>query len=496
MSRPPVAGRVFRFDRLLAGGRWAERVRVEIDGRGRIASLQAGNDDTACEMVDGFAVPGVPNVHSHAFQRAMAGAAEAAGPRSFWAWRKVMYRLVDRLTPQQVEAIARQLYIELLKHGFTCLGEFHYLHHGPGGTPYDDPLEMSRRIVSAARFAGIGLVHLPVVYETGGFGGEPLSGAQLRFRLDLDEANGICTALSPKPNFTTGLALHSLRAVRSTTPREASLRAGRSTTPSEVSLYGSGTPPASLEPSSRAGGSPSACQPPVHIHIAEPESEVHECLARRGARPVEWLLDNASVDERWCLVHSTHLSPTEAARVIDVGAVVGLSPATEANLGDGIFPLERFAGAGGRYAIGTDSHVSRSPAEELRILDYGQRLAAKARWHWRSSPEKEVAPALAGAGGLLLDHAWRDGCRALGWEAGELAPGLRADIAVLDDTHPVLDGREGASVLDSWIFSGPENPVRHVMVGGDWVIRDGRHPLEEEAQAAYAKCVRELLAGL
>ena len=479
MASPPAQTRAVRFEAILLGDAWQRDVRLEVDAAGRIAALRPDSPDSGCEQVRGWTVPGVPNLHSHAYQRALAGMAEAGGAESFWRWRDVMYRVAAGAGPEEVEAVALQLYIELLKAGFTCVGEFHYLHHPRGGGRYADPAEMSRRIVRAAKQAGMGLVHMPVVYETAGMRGEPLTGSQRRFRLDLDEAMRIREALGESrrsSELRLGLALHSVRAVRPETFR-------------------------------RIRDDPVAAGSPMHTHVAEQEREVRECLARRRARPVEWLLDHAPVDESWCLVHATHITRAEAEAVAFRGAVVGLCPTTEANLGDGLFPLGSFVRCGGRFGIGTDSHVGRSPVEELRILEYGQRLALQTRSVPRPEPE-EGAPGggpagaggdltgeggdLAGAGGRLLAQAWTNGCRALGWEAGTVAVGRRADLVVLDAEHPVLAGRSGHAVLDSWVFSGPESPVRDVMVGGEWVVRDGRHPLEEEAARGYSAAVRRL----
>lgn len=467
LSSPPSPARVFRFEALLVGDEWQPDARVEVDDAGRIASLDPRSPDTACEQVRGWTVPGVPNVHSHAFQRALAGLAEAGGSDSFWSWREVMYRLAAQPGPEEVEAIALQLYIELLKAGFTCVGEFHYLHHPPGGGRYDDPAEMSHRIVRAARRAGIGLVHLPAVYESGGLGGEPLAGSQQRFRLGLDEALAIRDALAGSCRGSAcgvGLALHSVRAVRPETFQ-------------------------------RITEDPGATGHPVHIHVAEQVREVRECLARRRARPVEWLLDRAPVDRGWCLVHATHITEAESAAVASRGTIVGLCPTTEANLGDGLFPLGPFVRGGGRFGIGTDSHVSRSPVDELRLLEYGQRLASRSRSVPRSDPDGRPGGALAGAGGELLAHAWADGCRALARDAGTVAVGRPADLVVLDAEHPALAGRSDHAVLDSWVFSGTESPVRDVMVQGDWVVRDGRHRHGEEAARSYAAVVDGLASG-
>ncbi|MDE2876995.1 MAG: formimidoylglutamate deiminase [Gemmatimonadota bacterium] len=501
MSLTAAPRRAFRFERLLVGDRWKRDVRVEVDAGGRIASLEPGGSPDRCETVTGWAVPGVPNVHSHSFQRALAGLAEGRGPDSFWSWREVMYAFLERLTPGDVEAITAQLYIEMLKAGFTCVGEFHYLHHRPGGGEYDDPAEMSRRILAAARTAGIGLVHMPVVYERGGFGGEELVGGQRRFRLDLEGATRMREELEgdfEAAGAGLGWALHSLRAVSEETfGRVAGLVGGAG----GIDIADGGL----------AGTTPVAVgSAPVHIHVAEQESEVRQCVAAVGARPVEWLLANAPVDERWCLVHATQVNREEIAAVAGCGPVVGLCPTTEANLGDGLFPLGEFARAGGRFAIGTDSHVSRSPVEELRLLEYGQRLVTKRRGGWGGGVGNESEGAdrqagaegragaegggrdgvLVGAGGALLAHAWEGGCRALGWQGGRMEIGRRADVVVLDAGHPALVGREGAAVVDSWVFSGTENPVRDVMVGGNWVVRGGRHEREEGVAGAFGEVVK------
>ena len=446
--------RVLQFDRLLAGNRWQRDVRVEVGRDGTIAAFgglggeggkradaspparrcrgsgsEVGNGsdtgaDVEAERVMGWAVPGVPNVHSHAFQRAMAGLTEGRRPGSFWSWRDVMYRFAACLTPEDVEAIAAQLYVELLKGGFTCVGEFHYLHHAPDGRPYADEAEMSRRVLAAAQTAGTGLVHMPVVYELGGFGKQPLNDAQRRFRMNLDAAVRLHETLETAFDGVAcrlGWAVHSLRAVSAAAFRRAA---------------------AFLEGVAAA---------PVHVHVAEQEREVQECLARRGARPVEWLLANAPVDERWCLVHATRTTNEEVAATASRGAVVGLCPVTEANLGDGLFPLAAFTRRGGEFGIGTDSHVSRSPVEELRLLEYGRRLASRRRFAPASSVravheaggDRRCAPAsvaidaaggaktsdvLSGAGGALLAQAWRAGGRALAWNGGCVESGCEGGL--------------------------------------------------------------------
>lgn len=481
MSSPAPHYGPYHFARLLVGDRWEQDVRLEVAENGRIHRLEADSAAKGCELVPGWTVPGVPNVHSHSFQRALAGLAEGSGPDSFWSWREVMYAFLEQLTPDAAEAVAAQLYLEMLKAGFTCVGEFHYVHHAPDGRSYDDPAEMSRRIIAAARETGIGLVHMPVVYEAGGFGGKPLEEGQRRFRLDLEGAARLHEAVSGESSqagIRLGRALHSLRAVSSET-------FGR------LEEFLPGGADSGREPVGRAAGPAPA---PMHIHVAERKREVRECVARRGVRPIAWLLDHAPVDERWCLVHATHANSEELDGIAARGAVVGLCPTTEANLGDGLFPLGAFAARGGRFGIGTDSHVSRSPVDELRLLDYGQRLVSGRRSGVQrpstASPGK--ATALSGAGGALLANAWQGGCGALAWSGGRIEPGRRADLVVLDADHPALVGRGEHTVLDSWIFSGTESPVQHVMVGGDWVVRDGHHRYEEEIGRAFAKGVKQL----
>ncbi len=475
----PGALRILDFDRLLVGEQWQRDVRIGVDDQGRIQSVCPGRAGTGSERFKGWTVPGVPNVHSHAFQRALAGLAEGRKSASFWSWREAMYRFLHHLGPDDVEGIAAQLYVEMLKTGFTCVGEFHYLHHPPGGGAYDNVAEMSRRILEAAKTTGIGLVHMPVVYETGGFGGKSLEGSQHRFRMDLEGVVRLREVLETdlRPH-RLGWAIHSLRAVS-----ESSFR--------NVAAFLEGTRGA-----------------PVHIHVAEQQREVRECLATLGARPVEWLLDNAGVDAHWCLVHATHITQAEATAIARRGAIAGLCPTTEANLADGLFPLATFTARGGGFGVGTDSHLSRSPVEELRLLDYGQRLTSGNRTvltekGGRGNSETHLAEnadppasgggdALSGAGGALLKHAWHAGCRALMWNGGDVAVGKRADLVVLDSEHSTLVGRDGPAVLDSWIFSGSENPVRDVLVGGHPVVRSGRHPREEDIGRNFAKVAKAL----
>lgn len=443
---------------------WAERVRVRIDEKGTIREVTPDAPAAGAVTVAGVAVPGVPNLHSHAFQRALAGLTERGTPGgdSFWGWRERMYAFLARLQPADVEVVARQLFAELLRHGYTAVAEFHYLRNDPQGRPYDDSVEMARRILAAARGAGMGVTLLPVLYQASDFGGAPPGEAQRRFVTSVDETLDDVARLHAlgrdDPQTSVGLALHSLRAV----PPEA-LRAA---------LEG-------------ADAVAEGC--PVHIHVAEQEREVDACVAWSGRRPVSWLLEHAPVGPRWCLVHATHMDDDEVEGVAASGAVVGLCPTTEANLGDGIFRLPAFQAARGAWGVGTDSHVSVSPAADLRLLEYGQRLRDRAR-------NVVSAGRDASSGRMLLEAAWAGGAQACGRPLGRIAPGCRADLVFLDPSHPALAGREGDALLDAWIFSGEDTPVRDVMVGGRWVVEDGRHLRGEETARAYAQVARNLTA--
>ena len=451
----------FAESALLPSG-WANNLRFDINPEGAIASVTPDTEAGDAERLSGPVIPGMPNLHSHAFQRALAGLAERAGPSddSFWTWRKVMYDFVGRLTPDHVEAIATQLYVEMLRSGYTAVGEFHYLHHGPDGTPYDDPGELSHRVIAAAQAAGIGITVLPVLYAHGGFGGAEASPGQRRFLHDAETfmalVDGLLARYRHDPMVRIGVALHSLRAVSPELLSETV---------------------AALD--ARDGAAP------IHIHIAEQRLEVDDCIAWSGARPVEWLLDHAAVSRRWCLVHATHMTSEETLALARTGAVAGLCPTTEANLGDGLFPLFAYMAAGGALGIGSDSHISVSPVEELRWLEYGQRLARERR---------NITP--VGEGGSIGAGLWRaalaGGAAALGRPIGALETGARADLVVLDGDHPLLCGRAQDILLDSLVFSGNDNPVRDVMVGGRWVVREGRHA----DQDAIAQRYRETVAAL
>ncbi|HEV7263624.1 MAG TPA: formimidoylglutamate deiminase [Falsiroseomonas sp.] len=454
-----TSAREFWAARALLPGGWAEAVRIAVDPSGDIAAVTPGTPPGAARRLSGHVVPGVPNLHSHAFQRAMAGGAERrspAGQDSFWTWRETMYRFVGRFSPEDAEAVAAQLYAELLEYGFSSVAEFHYLHHQPDGTPYDDIAEMAKRHLAAARRAGIGITMLPSLYRHGGiFGKQPHAG-QRRFLNDLDGfgriVEGARGAAAGDPQASVGLAPHSLRAV---TPDMLRALAG--------------------------------FDGPIHIHAAEQPKEVAECLAATGARPVRWLLDNLPLDARWCLIHATHMDAGETAELAQSGAVAGLCPTTEASLGDGIFPLSTFLRDGGRFGIGTDSHVGTSPAFELRQLETTQRLRDHARAVATGSDNPHP-------GRTLLETALAGGAQVSGRRMGAIAPGTRADLVELDDSHPLLLGREGDALLDAWVFSGQGNPVRRVVCGGRVVVEAGRHVDAMAIRDEFSRVMRRLVA--
>jgi formimidoylglutamate deiminase len=445
-------------DRAWLAEGWRANVRLRIDG-GRLAGMDEDAAPEDAARLGRFVLPGMPNLHSHAFQRAMAGLAERqTNPQdNFWSWRETMYAFAGCLGPDDLRAIAAQVYVEMLKAGYTHVCEFHYLHHQPDGSPYADPASMSLALVEAAREAGIGLTLLPVLYMTGGFDGRALSERQRRFGFNVVGYLNLVERLRKMENSTLriGIALHSLRAV----------------------------PPDAL----RAVLDSPLADGPLHIHIAEQIGEVQDCLNLRGARPVEWLLDNAPVDARWCLVHATHMTAEETRRLAESGAAAGLCPTTEANLGDGLFPLAAYRAAGGALGIGSDSHISVSPVEELRWLEYGQRLTTRHR-------NIAVSESSASVGENLWGDALFGGAQASGVDIGALEAGSRADVIVLDDCAPLLAGREVDDVLDTFLFAGNANLVRDVMVDGDWVVRAFRHRDEEAIAARYREAITRISA--
>lgn len=451
--------KLFAREALLPTG-WAHDVVIDIAADGLIRTVDVAFEAPPdAERVGGPLVPGMPNVHSHAFQRALAGLTEHGGPSAdnFWTWRGEMYRFLERVGPDEQEAIAAQLYLELLKGGYTSVAEFHYLHHDRAGRPYANPAEMAERIRAAAAATGIGLTLLPVFYAHSNFGAMAPTAAQRRFIHDTAGFERLVTALEAERGHTLGIALHSLRAV---SPGELSeiLAFARD----ELGLA------------------------PIHIHAAEQRKEVEDCLAWSGEAPVAWLLSHAAVDERWCIVHATHLTAAEVRGVAASGAVVGLCPSTEANLGDGVFPARDFLAAGGRFGIGGDSHVGVDPFLELRLIETAQRLTVQRR--------NVLAHEGESSGLKLYQAALAGGARALGQPVGALAAGRRADLAVLNSDDPALAEHDAQNVLDAAIFGPGRQVVRDVMVNGRWVIGDGHHADEEAVLLRYRQVLRRLLA--
>jgi formiminoglutamate deiminase len=432
---------------------WASQVRIGLSD-GRIASLEIDSpperDDSSCHVV----LPGMPNLHSHAFQRALSGLTEVPGESadSFWSWRDIMYRYALSMTPDQLDVVASQVYVEMLEAGFTRVGEFHYLHHDRDGQPYRDIAEMASRIASAAFHTGIGLTLLPVFYAHSNFCGLDPGDEQRRFVTDLDRYARLLAAsrevVQDLPTGTVGVAPHSLRAV---TPDEL-------TALSEMQFDG-----------------------PMHIHVAEQTREVDDCVAWSGMRPVEWLLNHADIDERWCLVHATQMTDAETRQLARTGAVAGLCPLTEANLGDGTFAGAPFVEHGGRYGVGSDSNSRISVADELRQLEYSQRLTYRQR--------NVMAADGTSTGRALFESAVRGGSQALAGSGAGIEQGAPADLVALDSE--VVSLTDGDRALDSWLF-GQGVRVDAVWVAGQQVVTDGRHHRREDVSGRFRRVMLEL----
>jgi formimidoylglutamate deiminase len=447
---------LFAADALTPGG-WRRDVRIDIDSRGLITEVRFDASTEAAERVAGPLIPGMPNLHSHAFQRAIAGRTGRAGTEedSFWTWRAAMYAFLDRVDADAFAAIAAQAYVEMLKAGYTRVAEFHYVHHDPRGKPYGDPAELARRIADAAGAAGLALTLLPVFYAHGGFGGAPPTAGQRRFVHSVASYARVIEALAQDAahaHWNLGVAPHSLRAV----------------TPDELTAIVALAPHAA----------------PIHIHAAEQEKEVADCVASRGARPIAWLLDHARVDARWCVVHATHMTADETRGLAASGAVAGLAPTTEADLGDGTFAARAWLDAGGAFGVGSDSNTIIDPYAELRQLEWSQRLAHRSR--------NVLAIADPPVGQSLYVAAARGGARAMSVAAGAIAPGCRADLVVLDAADPALAEQGVDTLLDAAIFGPCRRPVRDVMVAGHWVVRDGHHPREDAVLDRYRRTMAEL----
>lgn len=449
-------------DSALTPGGWIAPARICVDEKGLIAEVSRLQG--AVRPLVGPVLPGMPNLHCHAFQRQMAGLTETTSPGNmgltdtFWTWRAAMYRLADRITPAQLMSVSAWLYAEMLEAGFTSCAEFHYLHHQPGGQAYADLAEMSRALLQAADACGMALTLLPVLYCRSGFAAQGVADQQRRFFNSPDRFLQVVDAckrlVENHPLHRLGIAPHSLRAVSAEQLHEV-LRV-----PEHKHL-------------------------PVHIHIAEQLAEVEECQSVLGARPLDWLLRNFEVDSRWCLVHATHLDAMELRKAAASGAIAGLCPSTEADLGDGFFAAESWLAAGGSFGIGSDSNLRVCVAEELRLLEFGCRLRQRRR--------NVLADAGKSCGRSLYERAVAGGALALAQGTGQIAVGYRADLVELDAGHPLLEGRSDDALVDTWLFAGGSSMVRSVWVGGKQQVVAGRHVRKADLEAPFRRAMRELL---
>jgi formimidoylglutamate deiminase len=438
---------------------WVENVRLHWNQSGNLTQIESNVPATEADQVEHIVLPGMVNLHSHAFQRAIAGMTEIAGegPDSFWTWRDLMYRFALAISPDQIQAIAAQLYSECLRHGYTSVCEFHYLHRSPSGAFYDNMAETALQVIAAAQDTGMGLTMLPVLYSYADFNAQPLRHEQRRFSTDTGQILKLVELLEPYRNGQTevGVAPHSLRAA--STEQIAELIKA-------------------LDPDR-----------PIHIHIAEQQKEVDSCITFSGRRPVELLFETQEINQRWCLVHATHLTAHEVSQIAQSKAIAGICTSTEGNLGDGFFPLADFIAQHGRFGIGSDSHVSQSPIEELRWLEYGQRLRAQRRNIASIAGQRHI-------GDFLWNGSLQGGAQASGRKVGKLAVGHRADLLVLDAEHPNLSDVAPADILNSWIFSGNDNLVRDVLVGGKWQVKNGSHLNQAQIHARFKETMQQLRA--
>jgi len=448
-------------ERILLSSGWQTEQTLTIED-GVITAIESGYTGDAEKV--GVVIPGMVNCHSHAFQRAFAGFSEqgSEGKDSFWTWRSVMYKFIDQLNVKDAQTIATQLYIEMLKMGYTRVAEFHYLHHEINGDNHTELAEMAKAIFKASKCTGIGLTLLPVLYRFSGFGPLPANDGQKRFINSVEQFNQLvsdCFTLSKEfENTNVGIAPHSLRAVDKPSLEQAVKHVR------------------SLDNKA-----------PVHIHIAEQQKEVDDCLAHYGQRPVEWLLNNAELDEQWCLIHATHINEQERQGIVASKAIAGVCPTTEANLGDGIFPTTEFLAEKGTIAIGSDSHISVNPVEELRWLEYAQRLIKQQRAILASDDEASV-------GRNLWQQAALGGAQSTNSNTGELAIGKQADLLVLNTSKIALFAHDDLHLLDSMIFASQQNMVNDVMVNGHWVIKAGVHELGQKSEQAFSLLLANLSA--
>jgi len=444
---------------LLQGDCWQDNAVLDIGSDGIISSIGEGRAEMADFSIHGIVIPGMPNAHSHSFQRLIAGLTGPQGNQSdsFWSWREAMYRCANSISPQQFGRVASRVFTEMLKAGYTSCAEFHYLHHQSDGRTYANPAEMSEQLITAANASGIAMTLLPVLYCSAGFGRQGVNREQLRFANTSESylrlLENLVDSISRQPLLALGLAPHSLRAV-----------------PGDV-----------LQEVLQAWPDKEC---PIHIHIAEQAAEVEDCISHLGARPLEWLLEQFPLDQRWNLVHATHLSDSELQMAAASNTTAVLCPTTEADLGDGVFRTTDWLQAGGQFAIGSDSNVRISVSEELRLLEYNERL--------RSGQRNVLTGSAATCGRFLYQHAAQTGALALGQAVGRLDAGYRADLLVFDKEHELVLGREADAVLDSWVFAGDKSMLDSVWVAGQRVIEGGNHPADSSQRADFIKTILEL----
>ncbi len=443
---------------MLHGDEWLEHAVLHVSAEGMIDRVETGSPKSADSRIGGIVVPGMPNIHSHCFQRLIAGTTGPSGHHtdSFWSWRKAMYRCANTISPEQYAVVASWVFVEMLKAGYTSCAEFHYLHHQADGSAYSRPSEMSEQLFEAASLSGIAMTLLPVLYCSADFGATAVNDAQKRFahspRQYLQLLDMCQAVTSGQPMLETGVAFHSLRAV----PEQAMTEVLQSLQDQRC---------------------------PIHIHIAEQPAEIEGAIAHLGARPLEWLIEHYPVDQRWCLVHATHLSEHELQAAAATQAVAGLCPTTEADLGDGVFKTLDWLQANGQFAIGSDSNVRISVAEELRLLEYNERLASGRR--------NVLTTADTTCGRFLYQHAAKAGGTAIGQPVGRLQAGYRADLVVLDGNHQLLCGRTPDAALDSWIFAGDRSMINSVWVAGRAVVEQGVHAKQDALGSAFCRLVRD-----
>jgi formimidoylglutamate deiminase len=456
--------KVYQCERLFTGTEWLTNAYIQVDSDGNIVSISQTSDQSTVINLSGAVVPGMVNLHSHAFQRSIAGLSEYRGnPQdSFWSWRDIMYRFVEQFSADDFHVIASQLYIEMLKSGYTSCVEFHYTHHQADGSHYDEVAELSIQVMEAAQKVGIRQTHCPVFYAWSGFGEQPPNQGQKRFINSIQSYQAIVDAVVEKSatseTLSFGIAPHSLRAANQ----------------EQISKI--------IQHLDRHDD-----QAPIHIHISEQVKEVEDCINHYGQRPVEWLYSQFDVNQRWCLVHATHLTDGETQQIATSGAVAGLCITTEANLGDGIFPIQSYLANGGVWGIGSDSHISVSPVEELRWLEYQNRLLSKQRAVLASEQTKHI-------GTNLYTQALKGGAQALGQSVGAIEAGKKADWLVLDTQSPLLVGLDSKFIIDAWIFSGNQNVVKDVFVNGECVISNYQHAQQDQVEKRYRSLMRRLLS--